>query len=1094
MIDQDQLATVDQVFEIIKNQTDYHFIYPKKAFKEAPKVQLKKGEIKIDDLLQQSLSNKNLGFELTDNNTIIIKKNPKIKVQQGFVINGIVNDMTGQPLPGANILEKGTANGAQTDFDGKFLLNLSKPNAVLVVSYLGFASQEIAVNGQTSITISLEESAASLEQVVVVGYGTQKKVNLTGAVSTVDLEQVEDRPVQNVIQAIQGQVPGLNIIQGTANPGDESFNINIRGLNSFGSSNNPLILIDGVEGNLQDLDPSLIKSISVLKDASSASIYGSRAANGVILVETKKGSNNKLAITYSGNVSVHSITNLGEMITNSADYMEALNQAVANTPGASVNTYPQEIINAYRNANGNPLYPNTDWVDVLSRDAFVNQHNVALSGTTGKTSINVSIGHWDQEGVIVGTDFEKTNLFTGFTTNFNDRIKVGGSILGLTSVRHGSEETDRALLNAFNSKPNFGPYTLDGTGHYAGKAFTGDPNDPDFPGFDEGFTRANPLGNLTVLNGREQSSYNFNANIFVDIELIDGLVWSTKGAFKFDYDFIRAQLFGVDEYSFRSGEFLRTSAVGGVSDGQLNIDNYWSKQKTLYSTLKYDKSFKKHNLGILAGYSQEELENNVTSSLRRGLASTVITDLDGASAAGQETTGATQAWALRSWFGRVNYNYDEKYLFEANIRADESSRFAKGNRLGIFPSFSAGWRIDKEDFLKDSDFLNQLKIRGSWGELGNQNINSLYPYQSLIDFGNFAYPFSGDALSSGVVASRLVDPSITWETTEITDIGIDFSILNRKLSGSIDYYSKRTYDILRELQINSSTGLSSPTINGGEMTNKGWDIALTHRNRIGEVGYSISGNLSWYKNKLTDFGETEIGSQKINETGYAYEDWYMWEADGIFRTQEDLDNAATQPVANPELGHIRIKDQQVEGEEGFGVIDGDDRVRIDGRHPDFSYGLNLSMNWKGFDFSTFLQGVSGIKRYLSGPGIDPGFQDGAIPKVWETHAWTPENPNAELPKIAWSTADARSSQNLRNSFWLRDASYARIKNMTLGYTFPEEIANKISASNLRVYFSGENLFTFNNDIFNFDPERAVGGDPQNYPQRKAFTFGLNITF
>lgn len=488
------------------------------------------------------------------------------------------------------------------------------------------------------------------------------------------------------------------------------MNINIRGLNSFGSSNSPLVLIDGVEGNLQDLDPSVISSISVLKDASSAAIYGSRAANGVILVTTKSGGNNVFKIEYNGSVSTETFTKVPQMISNSADYMTLMNQALINTPpGASANPYPQEVIDAYRNNQGNPAYPNTDWFDEASRTPIVQRHVVTASGSIEGTSYNISVGNWDQPGILRSSGFKKNNFFMSVKSDIGgEMLTVGGTVAGVASKTSGPQQagTESGLFNLFRVRPTWGGvYTLDGTGNYSGKAFSG--SDPEFPGFDEGFTRNNPIAELEVQDGEVLNQYNFNGNLFFDVKLSDDLVWSTKGAYKFDYDYYKNQRIQYDEFNYRTGEYLRTTR----DPSQLTIDNVWSKQTTLFSTLTYSKLVGDHDFKVLGGYSQEGFDRSFTRSQRTGIPNRKITDLEGVNSENQFTTGFSESWAIQSFFGRANYNYKEKYLIEANVRGDISSRFAKGNRLGIFPSVSAGWRMDKESFLEDVEEVSELKLR-----------------------------------------------------------------------------------------------------------------------------------------------------------------------------------------------------------------------------------------------------------------------------------------------------------------------------------------------------------------------------------------------
>ncbi|MCL7762592.1 TonB-dependent receptor [Polaribacter sp. Z014] len=1007
-------------------------------------------------------------------------------------VKGIVTT-NGEPLPGVSIIIKGTSKGVTTDFDGKFQINANSTD-VLVFSYIGFQTTEVTVGNQSSITISLQEDAAKLDEIVIIGYGAQKKENLTGAVSSVTSENIENRPVQNAQQALQGQVPGLTISQSNGIPGAEGLSMTIRGLNSFGSNNSPLVLIDGVEGNIGDLDPSVIKSVNVLKDASSAAIYGLKAANGVILVQTKTGGKEAMVVTYDGSYQISDPTMLPDMITNSADFMTLYNQSVLNSKGSATGGYPQNIIDAYRNAKNDPLFPNTNWTDLVMRTGIVKKNTIGLNGTSGKTSYNLSLSSWNQDGLIRNTDYNKYNFFFNFKTQITDKITVGGTFSGLTSDRKGpNDDWGSVLLNAFRVRPTWGPYTADGTGHFAAKAFSGSTNDPSGFIFDEGFTRENPLLRLYGQNGTSSEKYNFNGNMFTSIQLLDNLTFDAKGAYKFDYTRSKNQVLMLDEYNFRTGEYNRTTRDAS----KIEVGNLFSKVTTFYSTLTYDKNIEDHNLKLMVGYSQEARNKEWTNSTRFGISSQSLTELDGAGTANQLTDGSTTESSVRSGFARLNYSFDDKYLFEANVRSDKSSRFAEGNRVGVFPSFSAGWRLDQEPFLEDVDFVSQLKLRASWGKLGNDGSND-YPYQSRYSFGDYnagnfvtthtsgshAYPF-GAAISPGVVLENFTNADINWETTTITDLGLDFTSKNGLIFATVDYYQKVTSDILRQLQVSIESGAGGPQVNQGEMKNTGWDIAIGTRKNIGDFSYKVSTNFSWYKNKLVKYGASEIGTNTINEEGYALNDFYMWEADGLFNTQDDIDNAPTQPLT-PYLGGIRLKDQNDDD-----IIDQKDKIHIDGQHPDLMYGANISAKYKNFEVSTFWQGVTGQMSYRQDYGVEPFTQDGNTSKVWLTDSWTPDNTNAKLPAVYNEPLSDYGAKKYVNSFWLMNTSYFRMKNITVTYTIPSNFTDKLKLKNAMIYFSGDNLLTLSGEnLFNVDPETI---ESFTYPIAKSYTLGIKVT-
>ncbi|AWW29553.1 SusC/RagA family TonB-linked outer membrane protein [Echinicola strongylocentroti] len=1012
---------------------------------------------------------------------------------QGIMVKGTVTEAgNGAPIIGATIMEMGTNNGTVTDIDGKYSIEVSE-GAQLQFSFIGMQSKVLEAT-PGSLDVSLDSEDIGLDEVVVVGYGVQKKANLTGAVASVGEEVLERRPVQNAFQALQGQVPGLNISQNNGNPGAEGVNVTIRGLNSFGSSNSPLVLINGVEGNLNDLDPSVIKSVSVLKDASSAAIYGLKAANGVILVETKKGYKEGVRVKYEGSYAINTPTVIPEMISNSADYMTLYNRALDNAPGDGGNYYPQEIIEAYRTANNDPYYPNTDWTDLVTQTGSVWRNTLGVDGTSGTTSYNITLGNWKQKGIMSTSEYDKNNIFVSINSDITDRITVGGNIMGMYSKRQGpNSDWTNPLTSAWSVRPTWGPYTLDGTGHYAAKAFSGSTEDPDFL-FDEGFTRENPIARLYGQKGYSDEKYNFNGNLYANIDILPNLRLSMKGAMKFDYMKSKFQQLRFDEYNYRTGEFLRRT----TDPAKIDANNVFSTVTTFYSTLAYDKIVNEiHDFTFMGGYSQEFRKRENTVGSRYGVPTTTITELDGAGTDNQLVGGTNTQSAVRSFFARVNYVFNEKYLIESNIRSDVSSRFAEGSRMGIFPSFSVGWRLENEPFLYNATFIDQLKLRASWGQLGNDG-DIDYPYQAQYSFGNYelnnyvqtratgshGYPF-GIGIAPGVVLEKFTDPNITWETTTIANIGLDISLWSGKLTAGIDYFDKVTDDILRELQVSIEAGASGPQINQGKMRNRGMDFVLGHRNNIGDWSYNLSGNIAFYNNEILNYGAREIYGFTANEEGYPLNGFYMWESDGLFRSQEDIDNAPTQPLP-AYLGGIRLKDQN-----GDGVVDTDDRIHLDGQHPAFTYGANVSASFKQFDFSMFWQGVAGQKTYRNNHGVEPFVQDGNAPSVWLNQSWTRDNVNAPLPTVYNETLSNYDANSYANSFWLRNTSYLRMKNVSLGYTFPEALTERLKLTKLRLYFSGDNLVTFtDNDLFQLDPEVLTS---YTYPLNKSYTFGVSVT-
>ncbi|WP_150452148.1 SusC/RagA family TonB-linked outer membrane protein [Arenibacter lacus] len=990
-------------------------------------------------------------------------------------VSGTVTDSDGAPLPGANIIVKGTTNGVTADFDGNFNISVANQNATLVISYIGFATKEVALNGQTKITVTLVEDAAGLDEVVVVGFGTQKKVNLTGSVATVDGETLTKRPVTNAASMLQGQVAGLRIVQNTGEPGNEGLSIRVRGQGTFSNAgSNPLVLIDGVDGNLSDLDPNDIDNISVLKDAASASIYGSRAANGVILVTTKSGKSGEFKVEYNLNTAIHTPTKLFDVVTNSAEYMELWNEARTNT-GITTGLYPQSEIDLYRNATDRVKYPNADWLDIMFNPAFVQSHNIGISGGKEETHYKLSLGYVDQPGVMKGFNYKKFNARLNLGSQINDFIKIGTNISlkkgDLSRPRQGSSDL---FLSTMSQAPTYLPKLPDG--RYSYKAYDFESNNK------------NPVAIVENDVLRTVTDYSVNAQAWADINLTKSINWYSKAAIVGEFEKWKDWRPSVPLYNYHTGEFATDLDVGGrglqVNSGQNIFTN-------IFTYLKYEGEISEgHNLTAQVGYSEESNRDEYLRGYRRDFTGNNLKELDAGSPAVQNANGSVYEWALQSFFGRLGYNYKSRYLVEVNMRYDGTSRLHKDHRWGTFPSISGAWRVSEESFMKKEgmNWLSNLKIRGSYGELGNQNIGN-YPYQDILSLtGN--YPFDNANLSSGAAQTSLSNQYITWETTTITDIGLDLSAFDG-LSLTLDWYRKTTSDILRGSQVTGLVGLNAPTINNGTMQNTGVELNLQYRNSVKSgafegLNYNAGFTLDRFKNELTEFGEREIGGNTIKEEGRPWNTFYMLEVTGIFQTQAEVDAAPKQFNDNTQPGDLIYKDQN-----GDNVINDEDRTFMDGQYPDFEYAMNFNADWKNFDLSLFFQGVEGRNIYVSDWGTIP-FVQGSPPTTDWRGRWTEENPSTTMPKIYWGF-NAPDKIRRTSSYYLQDASYLRLKNISIGYNLPNSLLESMKLKKLRIYLSGDNLLTFT-QYPGLDPERGDSGRFVNYPQNKIYALGLNVQF
>ena len=1079
-------ATVEEVLNEIEAKSEFYFLYNNKLINVDRRVSVDVDAENIESVLQNLFKGTDVVYRIADKQIVLSRKDLAQNtivdgIQQSKVVTGTVVDPTGMPVIGANIMVKGTTNGTITDMDGNFSLEADK-DAILVVSYIGFANQEIKVGNQSKLSIALKEDAEALDELVVVGYGTQKKVNLTGAVTAVSGEDMAKRPVTNTTTMLQGQVPGLRIVQGTGQPGAESVSVKIRGVGTFsGAGASPLVLINGVTGDLSSVDPNMIESVSVLKDAASAAIYGARAANGVILITTKQGADNgeKVSITYRGNFAVHTPTKMFDLVTNSADYMTLFNQAKINSGESGL--YPEEEIEKYRNSNGSVEYPNFDWLGYMFNPAFVHQHNLSLAGTAKKTTYNVALNYVDQDGTMRSFNYKKYNVTADLTTQATDWMKVGF----YTNMMKGDRgfnglSQDDAILSTMSQAPTYMPWLPDdGTGirKYTRKAYD-----------NELFNKNMPMIIEKNLNRQTNINTDVNAQLWLDIQLAKGLSWYTKGAVR-QVNTRNENWAGNPQplYNYHTGELLEMNGGYGYT-----VDENRTFYTNLYTYLKYDYTTpnENHNFSLMAGYSQETNKYETLQAYRRDYDFDLPTIDAGAGSPNWSNSGKVEEWALMSGFFRLNYNYKDRYLFEANARYDGSSRLSPDGRWGLFPSFSGAWRISEESFMKDFEWLSNAKIRASWGKLGNQEIG-LYPYQAMISKVS-SYPFDKNEMSSAFIQTAYVNRNIKWETTTITDVGLDMLLWN-KFNITFDWYKKETDGILRSAQVSALLGMDAPIINNGTMQDKGIELAFAWNDhtdtKLGGLDYNVGFYIDRTRNTLVNFGSTEKDGKVIREEGLPYNSYYMLDCIGIFATQEEIDNAPKQYNDDTQPGDLRYRDANNDG-----VINDDDRILISGKYPSFEYGLNAGLNWNGFDVSLLTQGVAGTKSFIDYRwGLAPFFQGSAPTKDYVAGMWTEENPyNAKYPKIYFGTLGG--TKNTRtNSYFLQNTSYFRLKNLTVGYTLPKVLTDKIHLQKVRFYFSGDNLLTFTK-YEGLDPERSGDGTLTQYPQNRICSIGVDVEF
>lgn len=999
----------------------------------------------------------------------------------------MVLDAANIPVIGANVIVKGTTNGTVTDMDGKFSLQNVPENAVLQISYIGYLDQEIPVSGKSTVQVLLKEDTQKLDEVVVVGYGVQKKANLTGSVATVKYgQELENRPITDPSQALSGKTTGVWVSQNSGAPGSDGATIRVRG---YGTLNNtePLVLIDGVEGRMAELAPNDIESITVLKDAASAAIYGSRAANGVVLIETKKGSGDKVTINYNGYFGVQQLGRRYNIISNSAEYMELWNTAFTNS--GSDPLFPNDVIEAFRNGNDPYRYPNTNYFDEVFRNAFTTQHN--LSATVGgkKSHSYISLGYLNNNGIIKNTDSERYSLTVNTEAKVTDWLKMGARARMMRKTTNQPYDgIGRVIYMMANGHPFSTPYLQDGKTFGGTQALYMSGDKAGQPIVD---TR-NPFPDL--YNGLNQSINTFmKGNAYMTIDFMKGLSLTAQYS---------AQYNNNNQDKYNKLLYCYTDLEGSNKSKPLDFPStlyvYRKVNDELYSTffanLNFNRTFGKHDVSALLGFQQEALTRRLTSAQKTDPAKDDLHQVDSGSK-NPTATGNKFQWRMLSYFGRVNYAFDGKYLAEFNLRADASSRFAKGNRWGYFPSVSAGWRLSEEGFIKNLGVFDNLKLRASWGKLGNQNIGSesnsdYFPYLTVLtqDYPN-SYNFN-NTLAPGAAVTGLVDQDITWETTTSTDIGIDMGFFKNRLSIEADYFMKKTTDIIVQLPIPLIMGgLTAPFENIGEMKNNGFELNVNWQDNVSkDFSYNIGANLTYIDNEVVKFrgGKSPDQLYLIRE-GYSYKTLYGFIQEGVYQSDEEAKQHMHSNGYVPEAGDLRYKDVN-----GDGKLDYQDKQEIGNTIPKFTYGINAGLTWKNFDLNLQFAGIAGVHGYFQNAWTEPlGISGGTITERWRD-AWTPENPSNELPKI--KVNDTWNRQ--QSSFWACNMSWFKLKNVQLGYTLPKTLSQKMFLQKCYVYVNATDLFTLVSSKYEgFDPERDTFADGYgHYPIPRVFTLGLNLTF
>lgn len=1103
IIKNDKVVSVNEVFRIIKDQTNYRFLYPESLFENTPKVQLKKGVILLSKLLEKSFQGSNIKFQLSKNNTIVIEEEeikpvPDIVKQQKISITGIISDKDGNPLPGASIMEKGTTNGTETDFEGNFIISVNNNDAILVIQYLGYAKKEVSVKDKTILKIVLIEDAAALDEIVVIGYGTLSRSKVLGAVTSVGAEDISELPVSGLDDAIAGRVAGVQVVSNGA-PGAGST-INIRGIGTLTAGGSPLIVVDGyplTEGSdLNAINPNDIESMNILKDAASTAIYGSRGANGVIIITTKKAKSDKVTFnfnTFSGFQEVLNEPKLmnayqfAEVVKEARDwgYVSAdpanRNENDSNATRLSQGAVSRHLIptNFDKYLSGTPGLTDNNWLDDIFRSGKIESYDVSVSGRSGNTNWYVSGGYFNQEGLIIGSDFKRYIAKINLTTKFNDNLSFGINLTPSISNNNRVVDgwTDSPLQQAILSEPFFTPYNNLGELNISQQIRWHN------NGGTDGALTENPVA-IATRRKDERNKFRLFGSTFLEYQIIEGLKFKT--------------LLGGDyDYSFR--EAFRPASIGSYRN-DVNSTVAWATERTSVrkniiseNTFTYDKSIEKHSINALAGYSYQKENSTRTFVDAPNLDSDNIPNIAGTAVTTTEKD--ISEWVRISYFGRIQYDYDSKYLVSASTRRDGSSRFGANTKFGNFSSFSAGWVVSNEDFFPEDSFLSKLKLRYSWGQTGNDQIGDFGSIATLKNLNGF---LNGN-LAVGQIPSTSPNADLSWETSVTNNIGFDLGLFDNKLNLVVDYFVAKTEDMLLNVPVPLQSGFTRSLQNVGKMENKGLEIVLSTSDiNLGGVKWNSSINFTTINNtvKALGPGQTEIiDGAHITKIGNSIGELFGYQVDGIYKSQEEI-NASAQSGTDVRVGDWRILDTS-----GDGIINDDDRQSLGATLPDFTYGMNNRFSYKNFDLNVFVDGVQGVNvlsRTVRNATNGQGFSNQL--QYYYENRWHPtNNPNGTLARPDYTQSSERLRANVSSAF-IEDGSFLRVRNITLGYSLSDNIIEKIKLTRLRLYVTATNPFISTN-FKGFNPEQRDNNNPLSpsdnegvYPLNKSFVVGLNVSF
>jgi TonB-linked SusC/RagA family outer membrane protein len=1088
-------VSIKQIFTQIEQQIDNKFIYmsDQKFLQKRISVTIKNQD--LSQALAVLKTKVNLDFKITNNGVLvkelsqITQKNTQKKSQETRKVTGVVLDGSNLPVPGASVFVAGTTIETTTNFEGKFTLEVPANTTTLSIGYVGFDTKEINIENKSEIIVMLSEAASQLDEVLVVGYGTEKRRNVTASISTVKMKDIVSQPKANVVEMLEGRLAGVQIMSDNSPGGGSS--IRVRGFSTI-NNNDPLVIIDGVPASngLNGINPSDIETLQVLKDAASSSIYGSRAANGVVVITTKKGGKSgESEMQFDGYSGVQSAFNLPKML-NAQQYGDLLWQATKNDgkiPSSSIygNNPNSATIPAYLNTANTIPSGDVKWINEIMQPAAVHSYNLSMAKGDKKGQHSFSLGYFNQEGIIRYTGFERYSARFNSSYKVKEFLTIGENftasyaeqVAANTNVSLGSIVYDALQF------PSIVP-VYDINGNFAGNPI----NDI-----------ANPLGNLTRAKDNKQKRIQALGNVFASVKVSD---FTFKTSLGLDYQ----------SYNYRGFSPVYNEILTQNVKNSLTTSNSFNYQLTFSNTLNYAKQIGAHSLDVLLGQEAIKYYYEGFGASRQNF---LYEDLNfrylSYGTENQLNTGTAEEWALNSYFGRVNYNFNQKYLVSATVRRDGTSRLANNN-WGTFPAVSAGWRVDKEDFFDFGNNFSSFLLRASWGQTGNQQLPSYSTIDSYSNNNNYSdYAIAGgqNLVSTGLTQTRVANADLSWETTTQKTIGVDLGFFNDKLKVTAEYYNKETNDILVYNVVPLTYGGTNDGqwINDGQMKNSGFELDINFSDKISHFSYDLALNLTRYKNELTALNSVAylgIPSSSLHSINFGQEvsrsavgqpigSFYGYVADGLFRSQQEVTDYGMQP--NAQAGDIKFKDVN-----GDGLVDSKDRTFIGSPHPDLMLGFNVNLKYKQFDLGMFFNGSFGndlynLTKYKTGFFNQSAYNKNAA----LLGAWTVDNPNSDIPRLS---LDDRNNNIRPSSYYVEDGSYFKLNNLQLGYTFAPEV---LEGMKLRIYTQASNVFTITNysgmtpqiGLQNYSSSNRnldIGVDRGIYPPSRTFTFGCNLNF